>query len=164
MKTNISYIDLNNFKKTPFLVPEGYFAQLEKDILAQTSGETMIPASFSKTNPFWVDETYFDTLEGNIQNRINEIKTPAKTVKMRPVYWSAAAAMLVGCIFWFQPRQADNVSAVSHKDIAEYLVEEEEYPFSDDALAIVIPNANNTNLHTEVTNTVAAEELNDLSE
>ena len=161
MKTNTSYTDLNKFKRNPFLVPEDYFAQLEKDVLAQTSGETMIPASFSRKHPFLVDEVYFETLGSDIENKI---KTPAKTVSMRPLYWSAAAAMLVGTIFWFQPRQAENVNAISHNDIAEYLAEDEEYPFADDAIAIVSPNTNNTYLYTEVTNTVAADELNDLSE
>lgn len=165
MKTNKPYIDLNDFKKTPFEVPEGYFEQLKKDMFGQTSGETMIPASFSKAHPFLVEEAYFDNLGISIHHRINETKASAKTAKMRPLYWSAAAAMLVGGIFLFQPRQAENTNTISHRDIAEYLVEEEDmYPFADDALAIVAPNSNTINPYVEVTSTVAVEELNDLSE
>ena len=44
-----------------FMVPEGYFQQMQKDILRKTSG-----------NGFRIPDGYFDTLESRIQQRVRK--------------------------------------------------------------------------------------------
>lgn len=58
----LKQVDENN----PFTVPEGYFDELEKNIISAVNLEEL------KTGKgFTVPENYFDELSGNIQSRIN---------------------------------------------------------------------------------------------
>lgn len=172
MKTDKSHIDILNFKHVPFMVPEGYFEQLEKDIVAQTSSDTIIPSHFSTAVPFKVSDVYFEELTNGIQNSINK-RSGTVPFNIRPVYWSAVAAMLVGAIFWFQ-YPMEKKTSVNNNDIAEYLVDEEDlYPFADDQLILGTPNLalisssdfqENIALEMNVSDITAMEELNEIAE
>ena len=66
-----------------FIVPEGYFEQLQKNVLAKTT-----------QNGFAIPENYFDTLESNIQKRINETKIIHHNFAFKQLAVGVAASLI----------------------------------------------------------------------
>jgi predicted XRE-type DNA-binding protein len=117
-------------KKMPFATPSAtYFEQLQQQIISQvraTSEEH--PKEWSKANPYWVPQGYFEQLAQSTLNRIKKQlnHTPKRIPLFRNVQLAAAIAMIVFVGFGvvqFKQKPANELSKISSAEISEYVSE-----------------------------------------
>lgn len=94
-----SVLHTPGLKQTPFKTPEDYFEHLSNKVLTSLEQDTAIDQLF-KPLPQEVPAGYFDTLPGNILNRVKTSEIPVINLTPRKKSWMkyAVAAALAGLI------------------------------------------------------------------
>jgi len=107
-----------------FTVPEGYFEESQKQILAKVNH-----------GGFEVPDAYFDQ---NKERLLQQIKPQPKQFKLNKIWYAAAAILLVaGGIFFMIPLNQNNTPvALSDEEIINYVLTQKINDLPIEALAI----------------------------
>ncbi len=121
-------------KQEGFTVPEGYFEESQKQILARVNH-----------GGFEVPDTYFNQ---NKERLLQHIKPQQKQFRLNKIWYAAAALLLTSGIFFMMPSNQDNKPvALSDEEIINYISTQKTTDLPIEALAI--QEVNNTDVTIE---------------